>query len=146
MKFSYIWKNNKSSSEIEIISNPSNKELLSTFEQQFFQSITLSATDFKTNRQVMIELNDIEAIEASGHFAKIFLIDGKELILNKILKELSYLESFGLVRINNSMILNLNQIRSFASGSHARLEVITKQQNTYIVSRHYAKSIKEKLI
>ena len=76
MKFNFIWKNNKSSSEIEIISNPSNKELLSTFEQQFFQSITLSATDFKTNRQVMIELNNIEAIEASGHFTKIFLIDG----------------------------------------------------------------------
>ncbi len=146
MKFNFIWKNNKSSSEIEIISNPSNKELLSTFEQQFFQSITLSTTDFKTNRQVMIELNNIEAIEASGHFTKIFLIDGTELMLNKILKELSYLESFGLVRINNSMILNLNQIHSFASGSHARLEVTTKQQNTYIVSRHYAKSIKEKLI
>ena len=73
MKFNYIWKSNKSSSEIEIISNPSNKELLSTFEQRFFQSITLSATDFKTNRQVKIELNDIEAIEASGHFTKIFL-------------------------------------------------------------------------
>ncbi|MFB7158697.1 LytTR family DNA-binding domain-containing protein [Lysinibacillus sp. NPDC056232] len=145
MKFNYIWKNNQSSSEIEIISNPSNKELLSTIEQHFFQSITLSATDFKTNRQVMIELNDIEAVEASGHFTKILLIDGTELLLNKILKELSYLESFGLVRIN-SMILNLNQIRSFASGSHARLEVITKQQNKYIVSRHYAKSIKEKLI
>ncbi|MCL1698323.1 MULTISPECIES: LytTR family DNA-binding domain-containing protein [unclassified Lysinibacillus] len=146
MKFNYIWKNNQPSSEIEIISNPSNKELLSTIEQRFFQSITLSATDFKTNRQVMIELKDIEAIEASGHFTKIFLINGTELLLNKILKELSYLESFGLVRINNSMILNLNQIHSFASGSHARLEVITKQQNKYIVSRHYAKSIKEKLI
>ncbi|KOP71477.1 hypothetical protein AMS59_18845 [Lysinibacillus sp. FJAT-14745] len=146
MKFNYIWKNNQSSSEIEIISNPSNKKLLSTFEQHFSQSITLSATDFKTNRQVVIELNDIEAIEASGHFTKIFLIDGTELLLNKILKELSYLESFGLVRINNSTILNLKQIRAFASGSHARLEVITKQQNKYIVSRHYAKSIKEKLI
>ncbi|MFJ3390701.1 LytTR family DNA-binding domain-containing protein [Lysinibacillus sp. NPDC086135] len=146
MKFNYIWKNNQSSSEIEIISNPSNKELLSTIEQQFFQSTTLSATDLKTNRQVMIELNNIEAIEASGHFTKVFLLNGTELLLNKILKELSYLESFGLVRINNSMILNLHQIRSFASGSHARLEVITKQQNKYIVSRHYAKSIKEKLI
>lgn len=146
MKFNYIWKNNKPSSEIEIISNPSNKELLSTFEQRIFQSMTLFATDLKTNRQVMIELNDIEVIEASGHFTKIFLIDGTELFLNKILKKLAYLESFGLVRINNSMILNLNQIRSFASGSHARLEVITKQQNKYIVSRHYAKSIKERLI
>ncbi|MBD8006899.1 LytTR family DNA-binding domain-containing protein [Bacillus norwichensis] len=146
MKFNYIWKNNQPSSEIEITSNPSNKELLSTFEQRFFQPMTLFATDLKTNRQVMIELNDIEVIEASGHFTKIFLIDGTELFLNKILKELAHLESFGLVRINNSMILNLNQIRSFASGSHARLEVITKQQNKYIVSRHYAKSIKERLI
>lgn len=146
MKFNYIWKNNKAASEIEIISNPANKTLLSTFEQRFFQSITLNVTDFKTNRQVMIELNDIELIEASGHFTKIFLIDGTKLLLNKILKELSYLESFGLVRINNSMILNLNQIHSFASGSHARLEVITKQQNRYMVSRHYAKAIKEKLI
>lgn len=146
MKFNYIWKNKQSISEIDIISHPSNKELLLTFEQHFSQPITLSATDFKTNSNVMIELNDIEAIEASGHFTKVFLIDGTELLLNKILKELTYLESFGLVRINNSMILNLNQIRSFASGSHARLEVMTKQQNKYIVSRHYAKSIKEKLI
>lgn len=146
MKFSYIWKSNQPASEIEIISNPSNKELLSTFEQRFFQSITLNATDFKTNRQVMIELGKIEVIEASGHFTKILLLDGRQLLLNKILKELSYLEPFGLVRINNSMILNLNQIHSFASGSHARLEVITKQQNKYVVSRHYAKFIKEKLL
>ncbi|MFJ5763799.1 LytTR family DNA-binding domain-containing protein [Lysinibacillus sp. NPDC093210] len=146
MKFNYIWKNKQSTSEIDIISNPSNKELLLTFEQHFSQPIKLSATDFKTNRQVMIDLNNIEAIEASGHFTKIFLVDGTELLLNKILKELAYLESFRLVRINNSMILNLNQIHSFASGSHARLEVITKQQHKYIVSRHYAKSIKEKLI
>ncbi|MFJ7406281.1 MULTISPECIES: LytTR family DNA-binding domain-containing protein [unclassified Lysinibacillus] len=146
MKFNYIWKNKQSTSEIDIISNPSNKQLLLTFEQHFSQPITLSATDYKTNRQVMIDLNNIEAIEASGHFTKIFLVDGTVLLLNKILKELAYLESFRLVRINNSMILNLNQIHSFASGSHARLEVITKQQHKYIVSRHYAKSIKEKLI
>ncbi len=146
MKFNYIWKSNKPSSEIEIISNPSNQDLLLTFEQRFFQSITLLATDPKTNRQVMTELNDIETLEASGHYTKIFLIDGTVLFLNKILKDLSYLESFGLVRINNSMILNLDQIHSFASGSHARLEVITKQQNKYVVSRHYAKSIKERLI
>ncbi|OEC03590.1 hypothetical protein GY31_01235 [Lysinibacillus sphaericus] len=146
MKFNFIWKNKQSSSEIDIISNPSNKALLSTLEQHYLQSIPLSATDFKTNRQVLIELHTIEAIEAAGHFTKIFLIDGTELLLNKILKELAYLESFRLVRINNSMILNLNQIQSFASGSHARLEVITKQQNKYMVSRHYAKSIKERLI
>lgn len=146
MKFSYIWKNDKPASEIDIISHPSNKEFLSTFELRFFQSMTLNATDFKTNRQVKIELSNIEVIEASGHFTKIFLLDGTKLLLNKILKELSYLESFGLVRINNSMILNLNQIHSFASGAHARLEVITKQQNKYVVSRYYAKSIKEKLL
>lgn len=62
MKFSYIWKSNQPASEIEIISNPSNKELLSTFEQRFFQSITLNATDFKTNRQVMIELGNISLV------------------------------------------------------------------------------------
>ncbi|WP_042479147.1 LytTR family DNA-binding domain-containing protein [Bacillus ndiopicus] len=146
MKFSYIWKKNKPSSEVEIISNPSNKELLLKFEQRFLQSMTLNATDLKTNRQVVIELNDIEAIEAAGHFSNLFLIDGTKLILNKILKELSYLESFGLVRINNSHILNLTQIHSFVSGSHARLEVMTKQHNKYIVSRHYAKSIKERLL
>lgn len=146
MKFIYIWKNNKPASEIEIVSNPANKNLLSTFEQRFFQSQTLNATDFKTNRQVMIELGDIEVMEASGHFTTIFLIDGTKLLLNKILKELSYLESFALVRINNSMILNLKHVQSFASGSHARLEVITKQQNKYIVSRHYAKAIKEKFL
>ncbi|MGE7839906.1 hypothetical protein ACQKNX_03850 [Lysinibacillus sp. NPDC093712] len=68
MKFNYIWKNKQFISEIDIISNPSNKELLLTFEQHFSQPITLSATDFKSNRQVMIELHDIEAMEASGHF------------------------------------------------------------------------------
>jgi len=145
MKFNYIWNNNHSTSEIDIISNPSNKEWLSTLEQQVSQPITINATDLKTNRQVMIDLNQIEAIEASGHFTKVYLLDGTELLLNKILKELAYLESFHLVRINNSIILNLKQIQSFASGSHARLEVITKQQHKYIVSRHYAKSIKEKL-
>ncbi|MFJ7666862.1 hypothetical protein ACIQXI_07125 [Lysinibacillus sp. NPDC097195] len=83
MKFNYIWKNNHSTSEIDIISNPLNKEWLSTLEQQVAQPITFNATDFKTNRQVMIALNQIEAIEASGHFTKVYLLDGTELLLNK---------------------------------------------------------------
>lgn len=75
----------------------------------------------------------------------IYLLNQQEYILQKRLKDLTDLENLNFYRINNSQILNLNAVHSFQLGEHARLEVHTKTGSTYVVSRHYAKKIKEKL-
>ncbi|MCS8617997.1 LytTR family transcriptional regulator DNA-binding domain-containing protein [Latilactobacillus curvatus] len=47
------------------------------------------------------------------------------------------------MRINNTTILNLQQVANFAVGSNVRLVVYTQSGRQYIVSRYYAKQIKE---
>ncbi|MEE6695463.1 LytTR family DNA-binding domain-containing protein [Pediococcus acidilactici] len=50
------------------------------------------------------------------------------------------------MRINNSTILNINQVTEFKTAKYARIEVHTKNAECFIVSRHYAKKVKEWLI
>ncbi|WP_420167129.1 LytTR family DNA-binding domain-containing protein [Bacillus coahuilensis] len=90
-------------------------------------------------------MQQIEVITSLGHLSKVILSNQEEYLLDMRLKELKQFEANGLFRINNSTILNLSQISSFRSGDYARLEVYTKNDKKYLVSRHYAKLIKERL-
>jgi two-component system, LytTR family, response regulator len=146
MNINYIWKDDQPANEIDMISNPINENMLLKLEKSINSSLSLKAINPKNNRLIVVELEKIESIESLGHLSKLVLDDGSELWLKKILKELSYLEQFDFFRINNSTILNLLHIDSFRSGNYARLEVFTKNNHKYIVSRHYAKKIKERLL
>lgn len=145
MKLNTIWNSQKEKDQIDIISHPSNKEQVTAWAESWIQPPTLKAIQPSNQRTVLVTLPEIEAIESMGHMSKIRLLTGSELWLSQKLKELTYLESSNFFRINNSTILNMSQVTAFASGQHARLEVFTKSQQTYIVSRHYAKLIKEYL-
>ncbi|MGA3602953.1 LytTR family DNA-binding domain-containing protein [Lysinibacillus agricola] len=146
MNINYIWKDDQPVNEIDMISNPINENMLLQLEKSINSSVFFNAINPKNNRMTVVELSKIEAIESLGHLSKLILYDGSELLLKKILKELNHLEHFDFFRINNSTILNLLHIDSFGSGSHARLEIFTKNNHKYMVSRHYAKKIKERLL
>ena len=146
MKLNFIWDKMQEINEIEIKAHPVNKEKLISLKQGLRLSETLNVLDPKNNRKLRIDIEKVEVIVSFGHLSKIVLISKEEYLLQKRLKELLTLEDIGFFRINNSSILNLSQVTSFSSSEHARLEVFTKNNNTYLVSRHYAKLIKEKLL
>lgn len=145
MKFNIIWNKQKEKECIDIISHPINQALIDSWQNQGQQTTTLQAIQPSNQRTVLVALREIEVIETMGHMSKIRLLTGDDLWLQKKLKELTYLEASGFYRINNSTILNIQQISAFSAGQHARLEVFTKNHQSYIVSRHYAKIIKEQL-
>ena len=76
--------------------------------------------------------------------SKVITTQGTTYFLSKRLKDLKSLEREHFYRINNAVILNLAQVDSFVAGTYARLEVETISKNSYTVSRHYAKYIKER--
>lgn len=146
MRLTYFWDNYKEKNEIEITSHPINEQTLKNLMASLDEQPMIPVKDIKTERIQKIPLAEIEVISAFGHLTKVHMIHGGEYFLQKRLKELMSLEKNHFYRINNSTILNTKQIKSFSAGSQARLEVYTKTNNQYVVSRHYAKYLKEKLL
>ncbi|TRZ39559.1 LytTR family transcriptional regulator [Niallia circulans] len=145
MKLNFIWDKKQEIDKVDIKAHPVNKDKLETLKQGFCTDVTLNVQNLKNNRKLRIDIHQIEVIVSLGHLSKILLASKEEYLLQKRLKELQTLEANGFFRINNSTILNLSQVASFRSSEYARLEVFTKNDNKYLVSRHYAKLIKEKL-
>lgn len=145
MNINFTWVKEKALNEIDIFANPKHKTKLERLEIQLQQEQEIVAIDPKNNRSIKLPLDQIVSFETMGHLVKVSLINQQDYLIQKRLKELSFLESQNFYRINNSQILNLNCVQSFQLGEHARLEVHTKTNSTYVVSRHYAKKIKEEL-
>ena len=145
MNINFTWVKEKALNEIDIFANPENKTTLKRLEKQLQQEQELLAVDPKNNRSIKLPLDQIVSFETMGHLVKVFMHNKQSYHMSKRLKELVDLERQNFYRINNSQILNLNCVQSFQLGEHARLEVHTKTGSTYVVSRYYAKKIKEKL-
>lgn len=145
MKISYLFKTSFPLDEIEVALHPANETAKNTIDNAFQQSPKLLGIDPKNSRKILIQLKDIESIEAFAHMSSMTLVNGDQYQLQKTLKELAFLEEQNFFRISNSVILNLKEVKAFSSGSHARLEVVTKSGHQFVVSRHYAKIIRRKL-
>ncbi|WHF27622.1 LytTR family DNA-binding domain-containing protein [Bacillus altitudinis] len=144
MKFRFFWNQEKDVTEVDVISHPHNQERLQKMTSMLETSTSLTVKDPKNDRQSLLPLEQIEAISALGHMSKVITTQGKTYFLSKRLKDLKSLEREHFYRINNAVILNLAQVDSFVAGTYARLEVETISKNSYTVSRHYAKYIKER--
>lgn len=145
MKINYTWKKSYSSEEIGVILNPLNEHLKANLEKNLLDSPMLEVFNSSNNRKTSISCLSVFSIEAMGHLSIVRTVDNKTFYVKGRLKEFEYLEEFYIRRISNSVLLNLSQIESFNATKYACLEVQTKLGETYIVSRHYAKQIKEKL-
>lgn len=146
MKINFHWNNEKAIDEVDLISHPHNKEQLLKLKASIEQEKTLLVTHPSNNRKQLIPISQIEAITSLGHLTKVLTIENEFFFLNNRLKELNYLEDNGLYQINQSTLINLKEIKLFQTEKHARLELITKTNQYYLVSRHYAKTIKERLL
>ncbi|HCM89379.1 MULTISPECIES: LytTR family DNA-binding domain-containing protein [Vagococcus] len=146
MKINVKYLEEKNKDELDIISHPSNQLLLDKLTKTIQIPQTLIVTQPNNNRQKIITISDIEAITTLGHVSKIILTNQESYFYPKRIKELTFLTQNNLYQINQSTIINLNHVYTFQVEKHARLEIITKSQQHYIVSRHYVKQIKERLL
>ena len=146
MKLNITYSEEKNQEEIEIISHPSNQSFLNQLTKNFNQPQTLIVTQPSNNRQKIIAISDIEAITALGHLSKVTLTNQESYFYSKRIKELTFLNQHNLYQINQSTFINLMCVTSFQVEKHARLEILTHSQTSYIVSRHYVKQIKERLV
>ena len=146
MNLTYYWNDTQPVDELKIIAHPKNKKYASRLEKALeINEPQVQVINPKNNRKLLLSLNKIEVIKSLGHLCQVHTKDGQQFLIQNRLKNLLALNFPNLIQINNSTILNLKQVTSFESGQNARLEVHTHNQNLYMVSRHYAKLIKEKL-
>lgn len=141
MKINYLWDANYSKDKICIQLHPSNQNLkINITSEQWLEVI-----DPNNQRHLKLDHQQILIIEAMDNLSKIYTIDNRIYYVRGRLKDLEYLTRVKIFRINNSLILNLNEVKNFKSGKYARLEVQTNDDQIFIVSRHYAKQIREAL-
>lgn len=146
MKINYLWDSRYKTDEIGIQANPINKEFIHGAEKFLVQVPQLEIINPKNERRKKLSYSQIQSIEAMDHLSKIYTTRHELYYVRGRLKELQYLSEYDIVRINNSIMLNLKEVKEFKNGTHSRLEVLTKDGQVYLVSRHYAKKIKEELL
>lgn len=69
----------------------------------------------KTQESIhLVDIKEIIHCEADGGYTTIYLIDGKKIVVSKLLKEFEdMLSGFDFIRPHNSHLVNLNHIQSF---------------------------------
>ncbi|WP_379945744.1 LytTR family DNA-binding domain-containing protein [Enterococcus devriesei] len=146
MKINYLWDSGYKADEIGIQANPVNKKFIHGAEKFLVQVPQLEIINPKNERRKKLSYSQIQSIEAMNHLSKLYTTSHELYYVRGRLKELEYLSEYGIIRINNSIMLNLKEVKGFKNGTYSRLEVLTKDGQIHLVSRHYAKRIKEELI
>ncbi|WP_414055012.1 LytTR family DNA-binding domain-containing protein [Macrococcus equi] len=143
MKVNVQFNNTLKSNLLNIETHETNKELINNFITYLETQLTL--IDIKTNKSIRISVNNIECIESFTHLSKVKLIDDAQYYIKGRIKELQNLKQFGIVKINNNQMFNIGHLYSFSIDKGSRLIIQSNYKNEYIVSRFYAKEIKEML-
>ncbi|WP_373127704.1 LytTR family DNA-binding domain-containing protein [Dielma fastidiosa] len=112
----------------------------------FLNLHTQKLSGWKSKEEItMLEFKDVYYAEALED--KTFLYTSKDVYqtaLNLAEIEGRY-ESLGFLRISKSVVVNLYAIHSLKSALAGRIEIILKNQEKLIVSRHYAPLLRERI-
>lgn len=146
MKIKWFFDPQLDRNQANISLHSSQRHLISRFEQTFQEEPILEVIDPQTNRKTYLSVTKILAIEAMDHLSKVYLLHEEVVYAKGRLKDFAYLANAGLVRINNTTIINLNEIKSFQTERNACLSVYTTQAQVFRVSRHYVKMIRQQLL
>jgi two-component system LytT family response regulator len=77
-----------------------------------------------------IQIKNIVHIESSSNYSKIFLMDGKNMLVTKLLKDFEdILLPYKFYRIHNSHLINLSYIKKYIRGDGGQ---VVMQDNTYL--------------
>jgi len=111
-------------------------------KNELLNKITLHHND----KVMLLELKNISYIEARGDYSLIHTFEGEQFLSPKILKKYDELmePQGGFMRINKSVLINLNFIKSYSKSSPC---FITLKNNTeFQISRRKKTEIIEKLL
>ena len=86
MKFNFHWNETQDTQQIDLISHPNNKLFLQSIEMHFNKEHTLVVTHPSNGRNQVIQVKEIEAIEALGHLSKVILQNQESYFYPKRLK------------------------------------------------------------
>ncbi|MBE7684357.1 LytTR family DNA-binding domain-containing protein [Paenibacillus sp. P13VS] len=101
----------------------------------------------KNNRNVQIQPSSILAIESEDRMCNVRVVSGESYLLGKRLKYVEEdMDSSQFLKINNSTMINVKHIQTFAATDHARIQVELKDGSSYYVSRYYIKNFRGKLL
>jgi|GEM_PF-636362 len=140
------WKKEIPRNEMHIHANPDDKETVQSVLDRMEKGEKITLVNPVNNRSIVMDIRRIESIETYDGSSIVKVAgEAREYMIPKRLKELEHLGRLGLLRVSNSVMLNVSHIQSFEVIGNARLEVETKGKQKYIVSRHYASRIKEEL-
>ncbi|MBL3530298.1 LytTR family transcriptional regulator [Companilactobacillus zhachilii] len=146
MKVNFNWDALYSLTEIGMQLNPQNYHLKNKLESFLSDRVHIEVINPKNERRSLLDCSQILSIEAMDSLSKVYTINNEVFYTKGRLKNFEILEGTNLFRINNNVVINLAEVTGFKTGKYAQLEVFTKEQQVFIVSRHYAKKLKEELI
>lgn len=97
------------------------------------------------NKTLLIEVEKINYIEASGYYAEIF-VDGRKFLTRESLNNLSeILDENQFLRIHRSHIINLNFVQEIVHSEYSEVDVRMKDQQLFRVSKSQKKEFFEKI-
>lgn len=132
--------------DLIIQTNPINSEVAESLKKYLENGLKITVINATNDRKIQVNINSILAFQSEGHMCSVKMKSGELYLINKRLKELENLDEKYFVKINNTTIININEIKEFSSASNARLEVFLSDKSSYFVNRHYVKIIKERLV
>ncbi|WP_424348817.1 LytTR family transcriptional regulator DNA-binding domain-containing protein [Latilactobacillus sp. 5-91] len=145
MHFIFKWGSNYSPETVVIQGHSKHQELIESALKSLQFDQTIQVRNRQNERQQKISLDTVEAFTSMGHLSKVYTVDGSIYYYGSTLKQMAVFNQMGFSRINNTTVLNLNQVVNFKAGKNAKLSVFTQLGKEYVVSRHYAQQIKERL-
>src|SRR5690606_15430140 len=121
--------------------------LLKKNDQPFLQKMNLLSQNISPSKlqtdKITISTNDgvefyeiksIIRIESSSNYSKVFFMDGKSILVTKLLKELEEtLLPYRFFRIHNSHLINLNYLKKYIRGDGG--QVVLENNEIIDVSR-----------
>lgn len=145
MKLNWFFEPNRDPTQVDIHLHLTKRTLVERIERAIQPEVVLEVSEITTGRKRQLAMDTVVFIEAMDHVSKLYTIDQQVFYLKGRLKEFDYLTTNGMVRINNTTILNLAKVSSFQTERNACLRVYTKNES-FRVSRHYTKAIRQYLL
>lgn len=88
-----------------------------------------------------VDINDIVRLESDGNYTKVYLSDGKRIMVSRIMKEFDELLSdVGFVRVHHSHIVNMNHLFCFEK---AECHIVMKDNSIVPVSNRKKEQVLE---
>ena len=116
------------------------KTLLSNISEPFKnkKKIVLKTME----RIYSVDINDIMHFESDGGYTKVYLVDGKRIMVSKTMKEFEDLLDANFLRVHNSHIINMNHLFCFEK---AEGHVVMKDESVVPVSNRKKEQLLELL-